>query len=197
MMNILIEWIAFISRHNYLSNYISGLVFEDLLAVNAALTAKGDVHLWVIFVFGFLGTVSADLFWFHFIKIKPFYAIAKRLSDWERKKAKINILPDPRKLHNYIIFKMLGGLRVWSTLYCSIHDMPLKKFIINSMVSTAVWLIIFIPLARTIGKSALFVLHLTRDIGLFVIIAIGVYILFIFMSRFLLKEILKSEVSYK
>ncbi len=188
--------VSMITAHAYTSAFVSGLIYEEVLAVTAAVSGRGDIPLWVLFVFGFFGIVIADIFWFYFIRIKPLFIFANKVSKWRKKalsKSAIGKFPPPTNLMSYMVTKTFWGLRTWGIFYCSVHGMTFKRFLLNTSITTIIWLAIFIPLARVIGKGIYFVFDLTKSIGIILTLVLIVLIGCGLLGRFAIKKLIKKN----
>lgn len=185
-----------ILAYPYITTFISGFLTEEVLILTTLLSGRGEIPLWAIFVFGFLGIVASDIFWFMFIKIKPLFSFSKKIGEERKKlisKTKLTSLPPPTELKSYIFTKFTFGLRSWGIFYCSVHKMSFRKFLLNTSIATAVYLLIIASLARIVGKGLYLIFDLTKNIGIIILTVFTLLIFWIFIMKFFANRLKKPQ----
>ena len=181
-------------NHPYLVPFICGFIAEEVLIVTTIISGEGTIPFYSILLFGFLGIVTSDIFWFLFIKIKPLMIFSKKIGKEREKiaaKTKLKNFPPPINLKSYVFTKFTFGLRTWGIFYCSVHKMPLKKFIIHTSIATAIWMIVMISLAKLVGKALFTYFNLTNDIGGIIILIFAILIVWVFISKLIMSKLVK------
>lgn len=181
--------------HQYMVPFISGFITEEVLIITTLISGEGTIPFYFILLFGFLGIVASDIMWFLLIKIKPFMAFSKKVGKERKKLAKkVHIkLPPPTNLKSYIFTKFTFGLRTWGIFYCSVHKMPLKKFILHTSIATAIWIIVMLSLAKLLGKGLYAYFNLTKDIGGIIVFIFIILIVWALASKFVLSKLTKNH----
>ncbi len=184
--------VDFISSYQFVTAFVAGFIYEEFLAITTAVTARGDISIFVLFVFGFLGIIASDIFWFYFIRIKPLFKAASRFSKFRKdalRNSRFSKFPPPTKLHAYILTKMFYGLRTWGIFYVSFHGMKFWKFMKYTTIATLIWMTIFIPLAWLVGSGIYLVFDITKSVGLIVGLVFILFIIWGVMGQIFLKII--------
>jgi len=194
MENLIIWIVQFVIAHQYFVPFISGIMAEEVLIITTLLSGKGTIPIYAIFIFGFLGIVISDIFWFSIIKLKPLMRFSKKVGKIREKalkKTKIHDIPPPTSLLSYILSKFTFGLRSWAIFYCSVHGMTLKRFIRNTSIATAIWLIVMIPLARIAGKSILTYFQVSESLGKIILLVVLFIIIWTLITKVIFSKIHK------
>ncbi len=195
-MAVFIAWLLeMFFNHQYLTPFISGFITEEALFAVALIGGMEMIPFHLIILFGFLGIVTSDVFWFLFIKIKPLLKFSEKVSKRRRKlasKTRLGTWLPPTSLKSYILTKFTFGLRTWGIFYCSVHKMPLRKFIIHTSIATAIWMIVMLTLAKILGKGIFLIFKIGKGIGEVILVALVLIILITFIIEFITLKILKK-----
>ena len=187
-------FIGLFSNHPYLSPLILGMLYEEIFLVSTVLSSHNEIPIVLWSLFGYFGIIISDVFWFHIIKIKPLLKFSKKISEERKKlvsKSKVGRFPAPTTLKGFCMAKTFWGLRTWGIFYCSIHEQKFSRFLRNTLIATALWMAIFIPLGLLVGKGIYKIFEITQNAGLIIILIISILIGGVALSKFILSKFRK------
>jgi len=205
-MSFVEVFISFLGGNASLIAFLGSLLIgEEVLVFLSILAGKGIISLWNIFLYGFLGSLLGDLFWF--------YIGRTRIIDWLKKvkfirKSYGHSKPlleklSVREMHGWkclIYFgasKFMGVIKVLAVVYASRRKMKFSRFIKWNVPALILWMIPMLFAGWLAGKGFTLLLivlkNLQMALGLAVIIAIILYIAVKWGAEWLIKKELKRK----
>jgi membrane-associated protein len=151
---------------------------EEGVIILGFISGLGLLPLWILFVFGFIGTFLSDLLWF---------VVGKTVFKEEKARGKmhkryhiiLNYLD--KATHNHFLALLFTRFFYFFRLFAIVHlsrkGMPWKKFLLYEIPLILIWLVIFVLIGWFFGNIALVHLHALKHvehiiIGIILVIAI-------------------------
>lgn len=169
-----------------------GIGGEAAILTLAFLSARDIIPLWIVIIFGFLGTLTADCLWYFivkykvFLKIKNWKAISKRYKLLEKKIEKISLKND---FFILLIAKFLIGTWIITILYLSAKDLSLNKFIKIAIPAGLIWAVWLSTIGFLAGKGFYILLDLFKSIQIALVFLAFFAILFYLLSNWISNKI--------
>lgn len=169
---------------------------EGGAVVAFAFAAQGYINPISAAIFAFLGSFSADLFWYFATTgaIKPWFVrrTTKTPIIEEKSRAFIGLINN----HPYIlliILKFLMGIRLMLTLYIlTKKHIPFKAYFLCTFLGNLLFIAVLFPIGWLLGKGLGGALILQKDISgvitLILVVGIGGQILFRIIQRLFLRS---------
>jgi len=137
---------------------VTFVIGENGALISLTFAHQGYISLFLAVVFTFLGSLSADLFWYFVTRgaIRPL--IDKRLKRKKTKKKKTGKaffhLADKYPYHILILIKFMVGIRLILTIYIvAKHKIPLHKYLLCNIVANTLFVGVLFALVWTLGES--------------------------------------------
>lgn len=176
-------------------SFICGLIAEELLIFLAFFSGHNLISFPVVFVFGFLGDLCIDSFYFLIVKSTFFkYKLFNKLESLRNKRLISRI--DQAAHHNtfltLLISKFILGVRTLVIMNFSLKDMKYGKFIRNEIFALLIWLGIMLSIGWAVGRGLLegyaLIKEIERAIAIGLIFLIALYflsehIIFLFLRK--------------
>ncbi len=208
-MTATIAWFsAFILSYPLLQYLIIflGVGFGGEVAVIslAFLSAQNLFPLFVFFIVGFLGTISADILWFLLGKTKT----AGKIIDHRYATYTISVIMEAihkvsrgHHLLAFIFAKFLVGTRIVVILYVSKTNISFRHFVVNDMVAIFVWLTTLTSIGYLSGLGFTYISQILKNIyagiGFILLILLIIVMAQIWLKKFFTKEgeeIIKDKI---
>ncbi len=146
----------------WLGVFLSG---ETGILAASALSAQGHIDLWTVVVWAFLGSLSADVFWYWMIE----KIIKKRNKKYFQKPASPKAeallirLADRNTFFVLTFIKFLVGMRLFLTFYIVLKKhIPFRTYLFLNSLGTAFFIAVLFPAGWFLGKGISSALSLER-----------------------------------
>lgn len=165
---------------------VSILFGEEGIIILSFISGLGLLPLWILFVFGFIGTFLSDLLWF--IIGKTAFKEKKTKNGIHKHYHSVMSYID-RATHNHFLALLFTRFfyffRIFAIVHISRKGMPWKKFLIYEIPLILIWLVVFILIGLFFGSIALEHLNALKNIELVVASVILFLITFLVIKSIL------------
>ena len=174
--------------------FVGAAIWGEVVVISLAfLAAQGLYPLWIVFVFGLLGTIFADCLWFLLGRIKLFNKnkiLRKIVKKYKKIEKKIERFGKNNDFAIIFVTKFLYGTRIITAIYVGLNKrLKFGRFLLYDSISTIIWLTSMIAIGWLAGKGVEWIVHLYKSLGLALTILIGLVILFVLLEKKLNKKI--------
>lgn len=169
-----------------LTTLITTFIFgEEVIIILGFLAGLDLLPLWVLIVFGFIGTLLSDILWFVVGKYVPKEPTTFRTSHTAYHRFMRYI--DKITLHNMFVSLLITRFFYLFRLYAIVHvsrkGLGAKKFLLYEIPLILVWLTLFTSVGWVFGDTALPYLDKVKNFEMVLVIGILLgLILFVFKS---------------
>lgn len=170
--------LALLSDFPILTTLLSTILFgEEIVIILGFLSGLGLLPLWILLVFGLMGTFLSDLLWF--IVGKTIFKERQRRGRLHRHYHRFMRRLDRIAFHNHFVSLLLTRFfyffRLLAIVHLSRRGLPAKKFVLYEIPIIALWLAIFVSLGWFFGNTTLAYLDIFTDFQ----IIIGIVLVFL------------------
>lgn len=158
--------------------FLSG---ETGILAASALSAQGHINPWTVVVWAFLGSLSADIFWYWMIE----KIIKKRDKKYFQKPAspKTEALlirfTDRNTFFVLTFIKFLVGMRLFLTFYIVLKKhIPFRTYLSLNSLGTMFFIAVLFPAGWFLGRGISSVLSLERGLSSAVSVVVIIFIFF-------------------
>lgn len=199
-MTSAVEWISVLIINYPLLQYVIvflGAAFGGEVALFALgfLAAQGILHVFPLFLFSFLGTLSSDTLWFLLGKT----TFMKRMISHRYAHTTISIIAKAidhvsrgSRFIALILAKFLAGTRILMIMYVSKNNLELKKFIQYDAIAIILWLVVVIPIGFIAGLGFTYLSDVLKSIyagvGFLLLFILLIFVIQVWLKKFFLKE---------
>jgi undecaprenyl-diphosphatase len=197
--------IGFLGNNAALISFLGSLIIgEEVLVLMSILAGKGLVPIWIIFVYGFLGSLIGDLFWFYIGK--------SRIIDWLRgikfvrksynhsrpllEKLAVKEMHGWKCLLYFGFSKFMGVIKVLAVVYAARRGMSFSRFMKWNIPALILWMIPMLFAGWLAGRGFVLLLHILKNLqlalGAMVILGIILYIAFRWGAELIIKRSLRK-----
>ncbi|MEK6908616.1 MAG: VTT domain-containing protein [Nanoarchaeota archaeon] len=141
-----------------LTTLLSTLIFgEEVVVILGFVSGLGMLSLWILFVFGFIGTFLSDLLWFVVGKtaFREKKIHGKMHTKYHRFMHHVNKIASNNMFFALFITRFFYFFRLFAIVHLSRLGMPYRKFMIYEIPIIIIWLIIFVAIGWFFGNTAL------------------------------------------
>ncbi len=155
-----------------------------ILVLGGFVAHQGLLHLWLVILLAFLGTLAGDQLWFFLGRTKG-HALIQRFAALRK-----NIVPVHKLLEKYdslyiLGFRFLYGLRTVSPFIIGTTKIKTSKFIILNIIGAALWAIAFGVLGYLFGLALTALLGRIRHIEKEIILALIIVGIIFWLARWI------------
>jgi len=154
-------FIEFISNYSYLAVFLGTLVWGETIMIAAGFIASLqtiELNIYLVMLFGALGTLVADNFWYligHFGKkgsrfLEKYESYAKRKPKFIEK---IKIKFNDHSGKTIFFSKFVYGTRIVALITAGVVGMKYRKFIIANFLSVIVWSVVMALVGFYLGEG--------------------------------------------
>ncbi len=190
--SIIITLTPVLSTYGWIITYCASVLWGDATILTLAfISAQGTFPIWIVFVFGFLGTLTGDCLWFLLTKLN-FWKKVKRWNKFYDKYKKIDEriqrLGKRSDLTVLIITKFLYGTRILTIIYVGLKKISFRKFLLYDGIATVFWIIAMAGIGYATGKGFQIILNVFKNVQLALALLIVIIIIFIVLDKWINKK---------
>ncbi|MEK6924741.1 MAG: VTT domain-containing protein [Nanoarchaeota archaeon] len=140
-----------------ITTFLATLIFgEEVVIILGFISGLGLLPLWILFVFGFIGTLLSDLLWFVvgktlFRERKNHWAIHTHYHKFMRH---VDRMAANNMFFALFITRFFYFFRLFAIVHLSRLGMPYRRFLLYEIPIIGVWLVIFVAIGWFFGSAA-------------------------------------------
>lgn len=195
------EAVAFFLVINPILTVLVGSMFlgEDVLVFLAILSGKGMIPVWIIIVFGVIGIILGDIFYFSLGKTWFVRGLEKKLDRSRKLRVLYSVIhyyAEKNRLLTMIVSKYVYGIRLLVIFYMSARGMNLRKFLPYNLLATSIWAMIMLPAGWLVGRGISWVFNAANDIKKIITIAVIIFLAYYIIERLVAHFIVRKALKH-
>ncbi|PIN93698.1 hypothetical protein COU54_02185 [Candidatus Pacearchaeota archaeon CG10_big_fil_rev_8_21_14_0_10_31_24] len=191
-------WTLYIYElHPTLISFLAGIISEDVLTFVAIMYGGINYPLMWVMIFGFLGVLAQDYFFFFLRKMPMFSKFISNILSSKKKKKKIKFIEDlsgSKLLLSLIISKFIYGTRIPMILLAGHKTKTFWKFSKIDIPALIIWTGIMVPIAWFAGRGFSKALSLIRGFEKLMGFIL-IFFLVAYLGRYFVKKYFKNKIN--
>jgi membrane protein DedA with SNARE-associated domain len=188
---------TFFLGHISLLSFIGAFFFGgETLIIFSSLVSNNFGKLFLVFLFGFLGFVCADLMWFHVGKLKCLSRLKKVPyfhSTYKKTQGLVNNLSIPNFFIFLLLCKSLYGIAIPVIMMLGRTNKNIKRFILNDIIDNFILMFIFVFVGWLVGRGYILLVSAYESIKIGIVFILVVVIILYFIKR-KLERVFKKDI---
>lgn len=179
-----------------LTTVLSSMLFgEEAVILLGFFSGLKLLPLWILFVFGFIGTLIADISWFIMGKttFKQRKIEGSMHIHYNKFMNRINRTAMNNMFLALFFTRFFYFFRLFAIIHLSRNGMPWKRFLLYEIPLIAVWLAFFVAIGWLFGRVVIQYLDIIHNIEKVFIIIIVALAIFLLTKSFIRKKIEKKN----
>jgi membrane protein DedA with SNARE-associated domain len=199
-MGLTIELALFFLNYPYLLTFLASVFLEESIVFFAFLSGSGFIKFYIVLIFGILGALIGDIFWYalgrsHIILfIRDKCKSSKYISRQYRRTSKlVHSLAGEKMFLSLLFSKFVFGSRILMMIYFGAKKAKFMKYLLYDLVSLIAWTLVLAPIGWLAGKGILLSFDSLSKLRYFIGIGIVFVIAFYLLSEFLARRFLHER----
>jgi membrane protein DedA with SNARE-associated domain len=167
--------------HYALAFFGALIIGEEVLFLLSIFSGKGYFSLYAVIFLGFLGLLSADIFWYFIGKHGRIREGRKKLikcSGYRELHKFGKFLDERHEFLGFFLSKFVYGIRFLKLVSSGAKEMRFWRFLKLDILALIAWMIIMIPLGFLAGRGFLRIFEIVHGIeGAVKVLVIGLFII--------------------
>lgn len=179
----------FLSGHSEILSFLSPILAGDSgVILLAFLAAGGAFPIFTVFIFAFLGMITADSLWFFIPKTKLYQKIVsskKIYPKYEKIEERLEKFSYGKDMLVLMLSKIIIGTRIIVIIFIGAKKMKYKRFLSLILLPNLIWTAILVSVGFLTVSSYKTTLSLFSNIQLAIFVAVLFILLFFYsLKRF-------------
>ncbi len=136
--------------------FFGSFFFGDTVILSlAVLSAQGVISIYLLILFGFLGTILSDTIWFYAgsYLLNNKSSFKEKVKKYDRLISSVNRITGKRPFLFLLFAKFMYGTRIFFIAYLSIKKLRYPVFLLFDALGTMIWLFALTMIGWLAGKG--------------------------------------------